>query len=39
MQRLKDELKKLRKKYEKETENSKREFMHVHSKQVGYIYF
>ena len=32
--RLKDELKKLRKKYEKETENSKREFMHVHSKQV-----
>ena len=33
--RLKSELKKLRKKYEKETEISKREFMHVHSKQVN----
>ena len=35
--RLKSELKKLRKKYEKETENSKREFMNVHSKQVGFV--
>ena len=37
--RLKSELKKLRKKYEKETEISKREFMHVHSKQVNRISF
>ena len=31
---MKSELKKLRKKYEKETEKSKAEFMSVHSKKV-----
>ena len=32
--RLKSELKKLRKKYERETEKSKKEFMNIHSKKV-----
>ena len=32
--RLGSELKKLRKKYQQETDKSKKEFMHVHSKKV-----